>query len=468
LPFWPIAWVFDQNAKLQRTLGKAPDASTETAGAFSPNAVVDIAFEYGLAGGRLFATDNASGGGRIVTVDPTTGNVVTLITGLPAGPTGQLAFQDGWIYWGAGATTNSGVVSKSDGGPFGQPDIPCQDVTLSQNVFNSGGGIFTSGYSLFGHTNPGGMVPAFFNAALGKTRSGVCNSAILRAPLSEITNIEPFSWGYRNGYAIRFAPNDHPLARGLLVGENGADDAGARPSNNTPDALHLARQNPDGTPDYHGWPDRYGFLPTSQAVFNPTGGPAEDLCVFDATNPPTNCTPASLAQILAEDVPIRDVLAGPPQPITAPLAIEAAHASFTAIDFAPKSFARAPVQEGAALYSLEGDFASSAANASAPAPEVGHEVKLINLAGRWGQPPALNIQRFAYNRTFEGAFPDGIRGFNRPTNVRFGPDGCAYVADYGAVRDFGRSDPNVGFKNPTDAALVQIPGTGVIWKICAQ
>src|SRR5262245_23116160 len=29
-------------------------------------------------------------------------------------------------------------------------------------------------------------------------------------------------------------------------------------------------------------------LPASQAVFNPTGGPAEDLCVFDATNPPSN------------------------------------------------------------------------------------------------------------------------------------------------------------------------------------
>ena len=64
------------------------------------------------------------------------------------------------------------------------------------------------------------------------------------------------------------------------------------------------------------------------------------------------------------------------------------------------------------------------------------------------------------------AFPEGIRGFNRPTNVRFGPDGCAYVADYAAVRDFGRSDPDTGFKNPLDAALVQIPGTGVIWKIC--
>ena len=103
-----------------------------------------------------------------------------------------------------------------------------------------------------------------------------------------MAEIEPFSWGYRDGYALRFAPSEHLLAGGLLVGENGADDAGARPANNAPDSLHLARENPDGSPDYHGWPDRYGFLPTSQAVFNPTGGPTEDLCVFDATNPPSN------------------------------------------------------------------------------------------------------------------------------------------------------------------------------------
>jgi hypothetical protein len=162
------------------------------------------------------------------------------------------------------------------------------------------------------------------------------------------------------------------------------------------------------------------------------------------------------------------VLAFPPQPITAPLAIEAASSSFTGIDFAPKSFVRGPVQEGAALYSLEGDFGFSPANATPPAPEVGHEIKLINFTGGSGQPVALNLQRFAYNKTSEQAFVDGSQGFNRPTNVRFGPDGCAYVADYGAIRDFGRSDPDTGFKNPADAALVQIPGTGVIWKICPQ
>lgn len=47
-----------------------------------------------------------------------------------------------------------------------------------------------------------------------------------------------------------------------------------------------------------------------------------------------------------------------------------------------------------------------------------------------------------------------------PTNVRFGPDGCAYIADYGAVRDLGRSDPDTAFKNGADAALVQIPAAG--------
>src|SRR5438094_4965610 len=28
-------------------------------------------------------------------------------------------------------------------------------------------------------------------------------------------------------------------------------------------------------------------------------------------------------------------------------------------------------------------------NASAPEPEVGHEVELVNFEGRWGEPPAL-------------------------------------------------------------------------------
>jgi hypothetical protein len=421
-PFTPDILVFNQSGTLLRTLAKP----TTTDGFQAAGPAVDIAFEKGFSGGRLFATDSnqathaqgQNNSSRIVTVDPMTGHVTPFITGLPTGdhPTEQLAFKANWIYWSQGSTTNSGVVGRDNGGGNNQQDIPCQDIVLSDNTFDSGGGVFTSGYTGLGQTRPGETVKAFESAL----HPGVCDGAILRARLDvehPETTIEPFSWGYRNGYAIRFAPDDHPLKGGLLVGEDGADERGARPSNNAPDMLQLAQQNPDGTPDYHGWPDRYGFLPSSQAVFNPVGGPGDDLCVPDATNPPSLCTPASLATILKEDVPIKDVLKFPPQQIMSPLALEAADSSFTGIDFVPNSFANGPVRRGAALYSLEGDFGFSKANATDPAPEVGHEVKLINFS-KPGEPLELKILRFAFNKTTEQAFVSGISGFNRPTNVK--------------------------------------------------
>jgi hypothetical protein len=249
----------------------------------------------------------------------------------------------------------------------------------------------------------------------------------------------------------------------LLVGEDGADERGARPSYGAPEVLSLARQNDDGTPGYHGWPDRYGFLPTTQAVFNPVGGPADDLCVPDPSNPPSLCTAASLAQILSEDVPMRNVLAAPPQPVTAPLALESADSSYTGIDFVPNSFVFGPVQSGAALYTLEGDFGFSAANGS---PEVGHEVKLMNFVDQDQGQYSINFSNFARNTTGDQAFVTGIHGMNRPTNVRFGPDRCAWVVDYGAVRDAGQSGVDTKFKVPGDGLLLQIPGTGVIFRIC--
>jgi len=58
-----------------------------------------------------------------------------------------------------------------------------------------------------------------------------------------------------------------------------------------------------------------------------------------------------------------------------------------------------------------------------------------------------------------------IHAINRPIQVQFGPDGALYLVDYGVVRDFGESDKRSKFIGPTDGPLVQIPKTGVIWKI---
>ena len=156
-PFTPDILVFDQNGNKLRTLGKP----TSTGVGFQPaGPAVDIAFENGLNGGRLFATNSNqslrtagnNNSSRIVTVDPMTGQVTPFIKGLPTGdhPSEQLAFNGNWIYWTQGSTTNSGVVGRDNGGGANQPDIPCQDIVLSNNVFDSGGGVKTSGYSPFG------------------------------------------------------------------------------------------------------------------------------------------------------------------------------------------------------------------------------------------------------------------------------------------------------------------------------
>src|SRR5438093_7485366 len=471
-PFTPDILVFDESGRLIRGPLAKPTASGGGLQAHGP--AIDIAFEKGFEGGRLFATDSnqairavgaQNNSSRIVTVNPQTGKVSPFIAGLPTGdhPAEQITFKDGWIYWSQGSTTNSGVVGRDNGGGANQHDIPCQDITLSGHLFDSGGGVTTSGYSDFGTHRT--TVKAFD----GATGKGICDGAILRAKVNAAnpkSTIEPFSWGYRNPYGIRFAPDDHALKGGLFVTENGEDERGARPTNNSPDRLQLAQQNRDGSPDYHGWPDRFGFLDSTQAVFNPVGGPGDD----------------NAAVVVGR--PVQHVLAFPPQPVTAPLALEPADVAIVGLDFVPNSFVHGPVKRGAALAGREGDFGFSKANGS---PEEGHDVQLINFS-RPGEPLQLQLQRFAHNRTFEQAFVSRIRGINRPVDLKFGPDDCAYLVDYGAVRDFGQSDPasrfcpaklldgvtpNPSFPgclNPDPALfsgpLLQIPGTGVIWKIC--
>src|SRR5712692_3841738 len=462
-PFTPDILVFDESGNPIR--GPLAKPTTSGAGLQPHGPAIDIAFEKGFDGGRLFATDSNQAiravgaqhnSSRIVTVNPETGHVTPLITGLPTGdhPAEQITFKDGWIYWSQGSTTNSSVVGHDNGNGANQPDIPCQDIKLSDNVFKSvsppppfgdGHTHFTSGYSPHGVARPGATVRAFESA----TGPGICDGSVLRAKVNAAnpkSTIEPFSWGYRNPYGIRFAPDNHALKGGLFVTENGEDERGARPTNNSPDRLHLAQQNRDGSPDYHGWPDRFGFLDSTQAVFNPVGGPGDD-------NP---------AAVVGK--PVQPVLAFPPQPITAPLALEPADVAIVGLDFVPDSFVHGPVKRGAALAGREGDFGFSKGNGT---PEEGHDIQLINFS-RPGEPLQLQLQRFAHNTTFEQAFVDGIRGINRPVDLKFGPDECAYLVDYGAVRDFGQSDPASRFTVAADAPLVQIPGTGVIWKICRE
>jgi hypothetical protein len=244
----------------------------------------------------------------------------------------------------------------------------------------------------------------------------------------------------------------------LFITENGEDERGARPTNNSPDRLQVSR----GGLDYHGWPDRFGFLASTQTIFNPIGGPADD-------------NPAVAGQ------PVRPILRFPPQLPVAPLAIEPTDVAAVGTDFVPDSFAEggnpgAIVKSGDALVTREGDFGFSPANGD---PEAGHDIELV----RFLSDGRIKLERWVFNcrKTDQVTDPDGrkrctkpadqafaeggIQGINRPVDGKFGPDGAFYLVDFGAVRDFGRSDPDSKFTNPDNAPLVQIPRTGVIWRI---
>lgn len=466
-PFTPDILVFNSGGtRVGGPIGK----STAAGGGFQPDGpAVGLAFQHDFEGGTLFATDSNQGArgapgrgnntSRVVRVDLGRNTVTPIIRGLPTGdhPTEQIVVKDGWLYWSQGSATNSGVTGHDNGGGGNQHDIACQKITLSMNTWRAvSDGHVTSGYSNHGVARPGATVPAFEDA----TSKGMCTGAILRAKISDPQNtIEPVAWGFRNPYGIRFSPDDHPLKGQMMISENGEDERGARPTNNSPDRLAVARQNADGTPEYHGWPDRFGFLDSTQSVFNPKGSPADD-------------DPSLAGQT------IKNVFAFFPQQPVAPLALEPADVAAVGLDFAPNSFVGGVVKKHAVLVSREGDFGFSQANGT---PEEGHDVQLVNFT-KADNPSELQLSRFAFNCSqaaqawdpdgtprckgeSEQAFAAGLRGINRPTTIRFGPDGAAYLVDYGAVRDPGGSDPESGFHNPANAPLVQIPGTGVIWRI---
>src|SRR6266513_5545463 len=187
-PFTPDILVFDKNGnRIRGPLAKPTgDKGVQTGGLQAHGPAIDIAFEKGFEGGRLFATDSnqairapatnaQNNSSRIVTVNPETGQVTPFIAGLPTGdhPAEQITFKDGWIYWSQGSTTNSGVVGRDNGGGANQHDIPCQDITLSGHLFDSGGGVTTSGYSDFGTHRT--TVKAFD----GATGKGICDGSIL-------------------------------------------------------------------------------------------------------------------------------------------------------------------------------------------------------------------------------------------------------------------------------------------------
>ncbi|HEY8750337.1 MAG TPA: hypothetical protein VIM11_20300 [Tepidisphaeraceae bacterium] len=366
-------------------------------------------------------------GGRILKVAPD-GTTTALVEGLPSNgdhhTNAPVIGPDGYLYFGQGTATNSGVVGVDDY-QFGWlrrypnfHDIPAKDVTLTGVNYESADPftvtsrrwyqnllpfipqnrklVLTGAYSSFGTpAKPGqvikGQVPF--------------TGGIMRVPLAG-GKLEMVAWGMRNPFGLAFSPDGK-----LFATENQFDVRGSRPVWGTGDLLWEVRP---GT--WYGWPDYFAGQPVNSDRFAPPEGP----------------TP-------------RRLLAGRPGQPPAPVAKFGVHSSADGFDFSrDASFGHV----GDAFVAEFGDMAPGVGMVRDP---VGFRVVRVETHGGIVHPFAVNRGRIdaPASKTKGG-------GLERPIAAQFDPSGKAlYVVDYGVM-------------TTDERGIHPAENTGVLWRITRE
>ena len=181
-------------------------------------------------------------GGRILRITPT-GQVSVLLDHLPSfgdhHTDGPVIGPDGWLYFGQGTASNSGVVGP-DNAKFGwlqrQPafhDIPGQDIELADANFDSPDVL----HDPAAHVKTGAFQPFGTPSKAGQKIPGQvpCSGGIMRVRLSGGAP-ELVAWGFRNPFGLAFSPSGQ-----LYATDNGYDVRGSRPVWAAPDVLWQVR-----------------------------------------------------------------------------------------------------------------------------------------------------------------------------------------------------------------------------------
>jgi glucose/arabinose dehydrogenase len=344
-------------------------------------------------------------GGRILRINMK-GNTSVLVDGLPGmgdhhtdGP----SINNGYIYFGQGTATNSGIVGE-DNLKFGwlkrNPefhDIPCRDIKLagtnysSVNVLKGSEKASTGAFLPYGTPSQPGQI----------IKGGIpCSGSVMRIPLKG-GKPELVAWGFRNPFGLAFDNEGQ-----LFVTDNGYDDRGSRPVWGAGDYLWKVENG-----KWYGWPDY-------------SGGHA----IYEGLSVPGKGKPLRL---LAEDPDT------PPHPVVS----MGVHSSSNGFDFSrSKDFGF----EGEAFIAQFGDMSPDAGKVEKP---VGYKILRVNT-----KTGIMND--FAVNKKKSGpASKIHSGGLERPVSARFSPDGRSlYIVDFGIML--------TSEKGPKPDE-----GTGVIWKV---
>lgn len=349
-------------------------------------------------------------GGKILRISPS-GEKTTLIENLPSvgdHHTNNLVIKDGYIYFGQGTATNSGVVGE-DNADFGWlkrdknfHDIPCGDVVLSGENYESSN-VLTDDPN--DKVLTGAFVPYGTRTSAGQVIRGAvpCTGAIMRVPMEGGT-AEVVAWGLRNPFGLALSAQGK-----LFVTENAYDDRGSRPVWGAGDVLWEIIEG-----KWYGWPD-----------FS-EGKPIASDEEFKA--------PSSKA--------VKPVLQKNPSEPPAPVAILGVHSSACGLDFSTNSEFG---YEGEAFIAQFGDMAPNVGKVLSP---VGFKIVRVNVSNGV-------VRDFSVNKGKRNGPASWIKsgGLERPIAVKFDLSGAAlYVVDFGILK-------------MTAEGPIPQEKTGVLWKI---
>ena len=347
-------------------------------------------------------------GGRILRITPE-GKIAVVAGNLPSmgdhHTDGPVMGPDGWLYFGQGTASNSGVVGE-DNAKFGwlkrHPqfhDIPGQDITLAGQNFTTSDPIHGKGKAITGAFLPFGTASTKNQVIKGAVP---CSGSVMRVR-PEGGNVELVAWGFRNPFGLAFSPDGR-----LYVSDNGYDERGSRPIWGAADILWAVNKGV-----WYGWPDFSAGMPLNRKHFKPPGKKQPQFLLASHPNRPPD-----------------------------PTAIFPVHSSADGFDFSRSSqFGYV----GEAFVALFGDEAPSVGKILHP---VGAKVVRVDVGNGL-------IQEFAVNKGRQGgpASKIGGNGLERPVAARFNPAGNAlYVVDFGVM-----------LQSKKGARPQQ--GTGVLWRI---
>jgi hypothetical protein len=361
-------------------------------------------------GAFYIAEGGALNGGKILRVTMN-GDITPLISNLPSygdHHTNGPVIKDGYVYFGLGTATNSGVVGE-DNAEFGWlprkqdfHDIPCKDIVLRGQNYTSSN-LLTSDPA--DQATTGAYSPFGTPTTEGQVIKGIipCTGSVLRIPIAS-GQPELVAWGFRNPFGLAVAPDGK-----LFVTENGYDDRGSRPVWGAGDVLWEVQNGL-----WYGWPD------------------------FSAGKPISNDEEFKVPEKAAVKPLLQQLPNTPPKPS----AILGVHSSSNGIDFSRSTDFGF---RGEAFVAQFGDMAPKAGKVLSA---VGFKIVRVNVA-------TGIVRDFATNKGAKNGPASQLKngGLERPVSVKFDAAGKAlYVVDFGIMK--------MTEKGPEPQA-----GTGVVWKI---